>query len=125
MEEFLIGNWESTEIGKKYSLIYSDDNELLSQQFKTDIGKIDILTRDKETDTYVVIELKRNQTSDDTIGQISRYMGWVKEKLANNNLVKGIIIGYENDEKLRYALKSVPNVELFLYRINFSLLKIQ
>ena len=125
LEEFLIGNWESTEIGKKYNLIYSDDNELQSQQYKTDIGKIDILAKEKETDKYVVIELKRNQTSDDTVGQILRYMGWVMEKLANGNLVKGVIIGYENDEKLKYALKSVPNVELFLYRINFSLIKIQ
>jgi transcription antitermination factor NusG len=125
LEEFLIGNWESTEIGKKYNLIYSDDNELLSQQFKTDIGKIDILAKEKETNTYVVIELKRNQTSDDTVGQISRYMGWVMEKLANGKPVKGIIIGYENDEKLRYALKTVTNIELFLYRINFSLIKMQ
>jgi hypothetical protein len=123
LEEFLIGNWESTEIGKKCNLIYSDDNELLSQQYKTDIGRIDILAKEKETNTYVVIELKRNQTSDDTVGQISRYMGWVMEKLANGNLVKGIIIGYENDEKLEYALKAVSNVELFLYRINFSLIK--
>jgi len=125
LEDFLIGNWESTEIGKKYDLIYSSDNELQSQQFKTDIGKIDILVIEKETKSYVVIELKRNQTSDDTVGQISRYMGWVKEKLANGKQVKGIIIGFEYDEKLKYALKSVPNVELFLYRINFSLIKTQ
>jgi hypothetical protein len=125
LEDFLIGNWESTEIGKKYNLIYSDDGELLSQQYKTDIGKIDILVKEKETNAYVVIELKRNQTSDDTVGQISRYMGWVKENLAKNNLVKGIIIGYEKDNKIYYALKSVPNIELFLYRINFSLIKVQ
>jgi len=123
LEDFLIGNWESTEIGKKYNLIYSDDGELLSQQYKTDIGKIDILVKEKDTNTYVVIELKRNQTSDDTVGQISRYMGWVKENLAKNNDVKGIIIGYEKDERIYYALKSVPNVELFLYRINFTLNK--
>lgn len=124
LEDFLIGNWESTEIGKKCNLLYSDDGELLSQQYKTDIGKIDILVKEKDTDAYVVIELKRNQTSDDTVGQISRYMGWVKENLAKNNSVKGIIIGYEKDERIYYALKSVPNVELFLYRINFSLIKV-
>jgi restriction system protein len=73
LEDFLIGNWESTELGKNYNLIYSDDNELLSQQYKTDIGKIDILAKEKNTDAYVVIELKRNQTSDDNFGQISRY----------------------------------------------------
>jgi transcription antitermination factor NusG len=121
-EDFLVGNWETTELGKKFSLIYSDENELLSQQYKTDIGKIDLLVKEKNTNNYVVIELKRNQTSDDTVGQILRYMGWVKEKLAKDNLVKGIIIGYSNDEKLKYALKSVQNISFLLYRINFSLI---
>jgi transcription antitermination factor NusG len=121
-EEFLVGNWETTELGKKYMLIYSDDGELVSQQYKTDIGKIDLLVKEKSTENYVVIELKRNQTSDDTIGQISRYMGWVKEKLSKNNIVKGIIIGYSRDEKLYYALKTVSDVEFFLYRINFTLI---
>jgi restriction system protein len=119
----LVGNWETTVLGKKYSLIYSQDGELLSQQFKTDIGKIDLLVMEKNTDNYVVIELKRNQTSDDTVGQILRYMGWVKEKLAYDKLVKGIIICYSKDDKLFYALKTVPNIDLLLYRINFSLVE--
>jgi hypothetical protein len=122
-EEFLVGNWETTELGKKFNLIYSDENELLSQQYKTDIGKIDLLVKEKNTNNYVVIELKKNQTSDDTVGQILRYMGWVKEKLAKNDLVKGIIIGYSNDDKLNYALKLIPDISLLLYRINFSLIE--
>ena len=122
-EDFLVGNWETTDLGKKYSLVYSEDGELLSQQYKTDIGKIDLLVKEKNTENYVVIELKRNQTSDDTVGQILRYMGWVKEKLANGNLVKGVIICYSKDEKLFYALKAVPNIELFYYRINFNLIE--
>jgi transcription antitermination factor NusG len=122
-EDFLVGNWETTELGKKYSLIYSEENELLSQQYKTDIGKIDLLVKEKNSNNYVVIELKRNQTSDDTVGQILRYMGWVKEKLAKNDSVKGIIIGYSNDEKIKYALKFVPDISFLLYRINFSLIE--
>jgi len=122
-EDFLVGNWETTDLGKKYNLIYSDENELLSQQYKTDIGKIDLLVKDKNSNNYVVIELKKNQTSDDTVGQILRYMGWVKEKLAKNDLVKGIIIGYSNDEKLNYALKLIPDVSFLLYRINFTLIE--
>lgn len=122
-EDFLVGNWETTDLGKKYNLIYSDENELLSQQYKTDIGKIDLLVKEKISNNYVVIELKRNQTSDDTVGQILRYMGWVKEKLAKNDSVKGVIIGYSNDEKLNYALKLIPDISLLLYRINFSLIE--
>lgn len=122
-EDFLIGNWESTELGKKYDLIM-DNGELKSQQYQTDIGRIDILVKEKNTDNFVVIELKRGQTSDDTIGQLARYIGWVKDKLCKNGNVKGIIVAHELDEKLRYALKAVPNTEYYNYKINFSLNKL-
>lgn len=122
LEDFLIGNWESTELGKKYDLIF-ENNELISQQYKTDIGIIDLLVKEKNTDNYVVIELKRNQTTDVTVGQIMRYLGWVKFNLSPKNPVKGIIIGYTNDDKLNYAISCVDNIEVFLYRINFSLIK--
>ena len=119
LEDFIIENWEETEFGKKYDLIY-EDGDLKSQQFKTDIGKIDILAKDKKNQNYVVIELKRNQTSDDTIGQITRYMGWVEEKLGDRN-VKGIIVAGKYDEKLYYAQKRLKDIEVFLYQVNFKL----
>ncbi len=119
LEDFIIENWEETEFGKKYDLIY-EDGDLKSQQFKTDIGKIDILAKDKKNQNYVVIELKRNQTSDDTVGQITRYMGWVEEKLGDRN-VKGIIVAGKYDEKLYYAQKRLKDIEVFLYQVNFKL----
>jgi RecB family endonuclease NucS len=93
---------------------------LISQQYRTDIGTIDILAKDKTTNSYIVIELKRNQTSDDTVGQLARYMGWISEKKNDKN-VKGIIIASDYDKKLEYALKVVNNVEVFLYEVNFKL----
>lgn len=119
LENFLINNWDKTELGKKYDLII-EDGELKSQQYRTDIGPIDILVRDKRNKNYVVIELKKNQTSDDTIGQIARYMGWVKEKL-HDEKVHGIIVAGAYDERLFYASKTVPNVELFIYKVDFKL----
>lgn len=93
---------------------------MVSQQCRTDIGAIDILARDKSSKGYVVIELKKNQTSDDTIGQLTRYMGWIREKKKDNN-VKGIIIAGQYDKKLEFALKMVPNTEVFLYEVTFKL----
>jgi len=119
LEDFIISNWEKTEFGQKYDLIY-EDGELLSQQFKTDIGPIDILAIDKNNKNYVVIELKKNQTSDDTIGQLARYMGWIKEH-KKDFAVRGIIVAGQFDKKLNYAMKVVPNIEVFLYQVNFSL----
>jgi len=115
----LVYNWENTELGKKYDLII-EDGELVSQQYRTDIGPIDILAKDKKTGSFVVIELKKDQTSDDTIGQIARYMGWVKAVKKDEN-VKGIIIAGSYDTRLDYALKAVSGIEVYLYEVDFKL----
>ncbi|QWD43488.1 DUF1016 family protein [Polynucleobacter paneuropaeus] len=119
LEDFIIANWDKTEFGLKYDLIY-EDGELVSQQYRTDIGPIDILVLDKANKNYVVIELKRNQTSDDTVGQLTRYMGWVKQHKKDSN-VHGIIVAGQFDKKLSYAMAMVPNIEVFLYEVSFNL----
>lgn len=68
----------------------------------------------------MVIELKKNQTSDDTIGQLARYMGWIMDKKGDKN-VRGIIIAADHDSKLEYALKVFKNVQVFLYKVSFTL----
>ena len=120
LEDFIINNWQNTELGKKYDLIY-ENGDLTSKQYRTDIGIIDILAKDKKNKNHVVIELKRNQTSDDTFGQLTRYMGWVKRHLKDDN-VKGIIIAGKYDKKLDYALEYAPfDTEVFLYNVSFTL----
>ena len=120
LENFLIKNWDKTELGKDFDLI-NEDGELVSQQYQTKHGIIDILVQDKKTKQYVVIELKRNQTSDDTVGQILRYLGWIEENKPNKLPPKGIIIASNFDEKLRLALKKVKDVEVYSYQIDFKL----
>ena len=78
LEDFIIENWNQTALGKNYDLIV-EDGELKSRQYRTSAGNIDILAIDKVSKDYVVIELKRNQPSDDTVGQVTRYMVWVME----------------------------------------------
>lgn len=122
LEDFLLRNWESTELGKRFELI-EEEGDIVSPQFRTDVGNIDLLVRDKETKQFVVIELKKGQTSDDTVGQLARYMGWVKEHLKNSKDVKGVIIASAEDKRLKYAVKAIPNCELLLYKVNFYLEK--
>lgn len=119
LEDFIIDNWDSTELGHQYDLII-EEGDLKSQQYRTDIGPIDILAKDKKTGSHVVIELKKGQTSDDTVGQIARYMGWIEDELGDKN-VKGVIIAQSFDKKLQYALKRVSGVEVFIYEIDFRL----
>ncbi|OGM98134.1 MAG: hypothetical protein A2735_00295 [Candidatus Yanofskybacteria bacterium RIFCSPHIGHO2_01_FULL_41_21] len=120
LEDFLIENWDKTELGQKYDLI-EEEGEVVSQQYRTGVGLIDILARDKKTKQLVVIELKKNQTSDDTVGQLARYMGWLEENKTNGKLTKGIIIAAQYDQRLYYALKKMQDAEVYLYRVDFKL----
>jgi len=120
LEDFIIENWDKTDFGKKYDLIYDEDGHLISQQYVTKIGRIDILAKDKNTKSHVVIELKRNQTSDDTVGQLLRYMSIIEEDKKDDN-VKGVIVAAKFDERLKYALKKVNGAEAFLYEVDFNI----
>lgn len=118
LEEFLVENWESTELGKKYD-IYEEDGERSGQQFKTDDnGRIDILAISKDKSELLVVELKRGRVSDEVVGQIQRYMGFVQEVLAEKGqTVRGVIIGKEDDIKFRRALSVTQNIEFYAYKL--------
>lgn len=74
-----------------------------------EVGEMDFLAKDQNND-LVVIELKREST-DVTLGQILRYMGWVnKNSCKQDQKVKGVIIAESKDNKLELALSVVPNV---------------
>jgi hypothetical protein len=47
-------------------------------------------------------------------------MGWVMHNKGDKN-VRGIIVAADYDNKLEYALKVLQNVEVFLYKVNFTL----
>ena len=69
-----------------------------------------------------MVELKRAQSSDDTVGQVLRYMGWVQEHMAaENGQVKGLIISHDWDKRLFYATKFLPDVDVMLYEVQFTL----
>jgi restriction system protein len=123
LEEFLIQNWKSTDIGKKFD-IFEEEGEMVGQQYATDTGPIDILAVSKDNKTLLVVELKKGRVSDVVVGQCQRYMGYVKEELAEENQeVRGIIIGFEDDKKIHRALSVTQNIEMYTYKVNFQLEK--
>jgi restriction system protein len=51
-------------------------------------------------------------------------MGYVQEELAEaNQIVKGVIIGSDNDLRIKRALVVTKNIEFFKYQISFKLVK--
>lgn len=125
LEEFLVHNWENTDFGKNWDL-YREDGEIVGKQYKTDAGDIDILAISKDKKTFLVIELKRGRTGDAAVGQVQRYMGYVKDILSEpGQSVKGVIIALEDDKNIRYALSVTNNIEFYKYNVSFSLSKVK
>jgi len=123
LEDFLVANWKQTELGKNYD-IYEEDGELVGKQYETDTGPIDILALSRDKKTLLVVELKKGRVSDNVVGQIQRYMGYVKEELAEDNQqVHGVIIGLEDDIRIKRALSVTNNIEFYRYQVSFKLFK--
>jgi len=123
LEDFLFANWKQTELGKDYD-IYEDSGEPIGRQFPTDTGFIDILAISKDKKELLIVELKKGRASDNVVGQIQRYMGYVLEELAEDSqIVKGIIIALEDDNRIRRALAVTQNISFYRYQVNFKLFK--
>jgi restriction system protein len=120
LEDFLVSNWDKTDLAAKYRL-FEQDGEV-AQQFPTDTGPIDILAETLDGSALVVIELKRGRVSDRVVGQTLRYMGYVKD-LDPSREVRGLIIGTEEDLGFQRALSVVPNIEFLRYEVYFKLVK--
>jgi len=123
LEDFLVKNWAQTELAQDFK-IYEEDGELVGQQYGTDAGPIDILAVSKDGQRLLVVELKRGRASDVVVGQILRYMGYVKEQIAEpHQTVEGAIIALDDDQKLRWAIAVVPSIRFYRYQVSFRLHK--
>lgn len=124
LQEFMEQHWHS--IFPNFDL-YEDEEGNVGLLYDTsDSGVIDILAIDRNSKDFIVIELKRRRTSDVAIGQVLRYMGWVRATLCQGDnatrRVRGIIICAEEDQKLNYAHSMVTDVEIRYYDLSFKLL---
>ncbi|MGO4490478.1 endonuclease NucS domain-containing protein [Arthrobacter sp. 2YAF22_2] len=121
LEDFLVHNWRSTELGRDYD-IYEEDGEVKGQQYPSDTGPMDILAISKDRKRLLVVELKRERASDSVVGQIQRYMGYVQEELLEpGQSVEGVIIAREDDLRIRRALSIAQNIRFMKYRVEFHL----
>lgn len=82
---------------------------------------IDILALDS-TGALVVIELKLPRAHDRAIGQILRYMGWVRQHVAKpKQRVRGIIVARRITEDLRLAAATQPDLKLKEYDLSITI----
>jgi restriction system protein len=66
----------------------------------------------------------RGKAPDAVVGQTLRYMGFVKEELAEaDQTVQGLIIAQDDDRRIRRALSMVLNIQFYKYQVSFKLVK--
>ena len=99
---------------------FDPENQTNGHYDTQEIGIMDFLCVD-ENNNFVIIELKRKAT-DQTLGQILRYMGWVKENLSKKNKVLGLILADRFDIKMKYAINVVDNITLKQIRLDISII---
>jgi len=108
LEDFVVQQLDVIETGLR----------LVQRQLITRAGRLDLLCQDA-LGNYVVVELKKSQGTDQVVGQILRYMGWVKEKYPKSN-VRGIVIVGKKDDALKYAIKAAPNIEAKEFKLSIE-----
>lgn len=109
LQRWLFKNWEKNKLtALEFGELDLVDEEQQARKFGKYntgvVGEIDMFFRTKNGD-YVVCELKR-QSDDQTIGQLCRYWGWVKENVARDKNVYGLVLAQDIGETLRCAIKA-------------------
>jgi len=120
LRDFIAKNIDTITVNGHRLKLYVGENGRDGVEYPTDVGPIDILAVDVGGN-FGVFELKLSRGDDKAMGQISRYMGWIKLNLAKDKGVKGVIVAKKVDEKLKYAASIIPDISLFEYELNFKI----
>lgn len=120
LRDFIAQNLSVIVVEGRHLHLYVDPTGRDGIEFSSAVGLIDILAVD-DSGALVVFELKRARSPDQAIGQLARYMGWVRQTIGRGKEVRGVIVAKEIGDNLRYGASVVPNVSLFEYEVEFHL----
>ncbi|XKH61025.1 endonuclease NucS [Halomonas sediminis] len=117
LRDFLARNLQLLEPGLT---LYTDEG-ITGVEFPVGGRYIDLLAVDS-FGNYVVIELKVSKGYDRVVGQLLRYMNWIKINQADEGQsVRGVIVAKNISEDLRLACARLPNVALAEYKLAVSI----
>jgi len=119
-------NYLSRNLGElETGLRLFEDDGITGIEFPVGGRYIDILAIDS-SENLVVIELKVSRGYDRVIGQLMRYVAWVKKNLSEEDQkVRGFIVAREISEDLLLACSLVPDVELYEYKLSLALRRVE
>lgn len=117
LQNYLAKNLHLIESG----LTLFEDEGINGLEFPVGGRFIDILATDSDGN-YVVIELKVSKGYDRVVGQLLRYVSWIrKNQTEPGQSVRGIIVARHISEDLLLACSGVQGVQLFEYELSVSL----
>ena len=121
LQNFLAQNLQLIEPG----LHLYEDEGITGLEFPAGGGRrIDILALDKQAN-FVVIELKVSRGHARAVGQLLRYIAYIRQGQADTSQdVRGIIIAREISSDLRLACSEVPKVALYKYKLSVSVKRV-
>jgi endonuclease len=100
--------------------LYQDEG-ITGVEFDVGGRRIDILAIDAKG-SLVVIELKVSRGYDRVVGQLMRYMAWIRKNQAEpNQQVRGVIVAREIGEDLLLACSLLPGIKLLEYELSLKL----
>ncbi|MBS0218360.1 MAG: DUF91 domain-containing protein [Proteobacteria bacterium] len=121
LQRYLAENLECIEPGLK---LYEADG-IRGLEFEAGNGRrIDILALDRSGD-FVVLELKVSKGYDRVVGQLLRYVNWIRQNLAEpGQKVRGMIVCRTMTEDLKLACAGMPELDLFEYQLSVTVAKV-
>jgi hypothetical protein len=120
LQRYLAENLNCIELGLG---LYEEDG-VRGIEFDAGGRRIDILAVDREG-ALVVIELKVSRGYDRVVGQLLRYMNWVRKELADpGQRVRGLIVCRAISEDLRLACANIPDLELLEYALSVTVKRV-
>jgi len=120
LQRYLAENLDCIELGLR---LYEEDG-VRGIEFDAGGRRIDILAVDRKG-ALVVIELKVSKGYDRVVGQLLRYMNWVRKELADpGQRVRGLIVCRAISEDLQLACANIPDVELLEYALSVTVKRV-
>jgi hypothetical protein len=117
LQNFLAKNLSLIETG----LSLYEEEEISGIEFPVGNRRVDILAVDKNAN-YVVIELKVSKGYDRVVGQLLRYMAWIKKYHSEpKQRVRGVIVARNISEDLLLACSELEDVDLYEYELSVAL----
>jgi len=102
-----------------------EEVEYYSHEYKTPIGRPDIMLKGKKNKVLFVVELKSATASREDVGQLMSYVGWFKENLPIGfEAAKGILLAREFSPGAKYAINTNSDLEARIFELNVSVKKV-